>query len=350
MVTDRSGLPADCILLYDGEDVALQHHFLEKNYPTREQCREVMRVLSFDHPKRVRELALESDLEPSQVNNILFHLVDRRAVEETGSYKEAEYRRVGGGSRAEDLSAFDRIRSERLESLGKMVEYSHTEGCLMEYLCSYLGDGKTDPCGRCSNCKGYKYDPYLVPTKNVEEFMKEWRPRLSPAKNIHEGGYCLDYYSYTEVGDTVREDKYGGQEGYREWLVAFAIDVIRAKYPVGEIDAIGSVPTRKEVDIVGQLARQAAKGLGIPYRRLLRKARETDPQKGIREKERKRENIQQAYEVTDASMVEGKTILLVDDVYDSGWTLIECARKLREKSAKSIYIFTLARTHHADNL
>ncbi len=346
----RDGEPADCILLYDGDDVALQDHFLEKNYPTREQCREVLRVLSFDHPKRVRELALETNLETSQVNNILFHLVDRGAVGETDSYKETEYRRVAGGSMREDLTSFDRICTERFDSLKRMIEYSHSDGCLMEYLCSYLGDIDTHRCGECSNCKGYHYDSYLLPTKNVEEFMKEWRPRLAPVRSAHDGGYCLDYYSYTEVGDVLREDKYGRGEGYRQWLVAFAEEAIRAKYPVGEIDAVCSVPTTKDLDIVGLLARSVAKGLGIPYRRLLKKVRTTDPQKGVREKERKRENIQRAYEAAASADLEGKTVLLIDDVYDSGWTLVECARKLRDRSAKKVYVFTLARTHHADDL
>ena len=49
------------------------------------------------------------------------------------------------------------------------------------------------------------------------------------------------------------------------------------------------------------------------------------------------------YETAEQELVDGKTVLLVDDIMTTGSTLSECASVLKAAGAKKILALTLAR-------
>jgi predicted amidophosphoribosyltransferase len=55
------------------------------------------------------------------------------------------------------------------------------------------------------------------------------------------------------------------------------------------------------------------------------------------------QNIKNAFVVNDTSKIEGKRILLVDDVYTTGATANECAKVLLKGGSKQVDVLTLAR-------
>lgn len=77
---------------------------------------------------------------------------------------------------------------------------------------------------------------------------------------------------------------------------------------------------------------------------LLRKRRSSLPQNQLSREER-RVNLHRGFEVTKKRRVEGKTILLVDDIVTTGATAEEAARTLKASGAKRVDLFALARTH-----
>jgi predicted amidophosphoribosyltransferase len=77
----------------------------------------------------------------------------------------------------------------------------------------------------------------------------------------------------------------------------------------------------------------------------LQKTRATRPQKDMVTMEQKRRNVAGAYAVHSPS-VKGQRILLIDDIYDSGATINECARVLKAAGANKIYALTLTKTSH----
>lgn len=53
--------------------------------------------------------------------------------------------------------------------------------------------------------------------------------------------------------------------------------------------------------------------------------------------------LKNAFEVTRPKLIDGKNILLVDDVFTSGATASACAKALKKNGAASVSVFTLAR-------
>lgn len=74
----------------------------------------------------------------------------------------------------------------------------------------------------------------------------------------------------------------------------------------------------------------------------LTRIKRTRPQTGLNRKDRG-ENIKNAFHVKDAGNIQGRRILLVDDVFTTGATIEECARVLKKEGAEKIDVLTLAR-------
>lgn len=76
---------------------------------------------------------------------------------------------------------------------------------------------------------------------------------------------------------------------------------------------------------------------------LLKRARPTLSQTGMRRKERI-ENLRDAFMLRKSASVDGMNLLLIDDVYTTGSTVMECTRILKEGGANKVNVLTLART------
>ncbi len=92
------------------------------------------------------------------------------------------------------------------------------------------------------------------------------------------------------------------------------------------------------------LAKVVATDLGtqLDYLSLVR-IRHTRAQTGLRKEER-RKNVKDAFSIIYPEIIKGKKILLVDDVFTTGYTLNECARTLKKSGAMVVICLTLART------
>ena len=76
---------------------------------------------------------------------------------------------------------------------------------------------------------------------------------------------------------------------------------------------------------------------------VLQRQRDTRSQIGLTSHQR-RENMRGAFAVTRTEEVNGRDVLLVDDVYTTGTTVSECARVLRRAGANRVRVATVART------
>lgn len=93
----------------------------------------------------------------------------------------------------------------------------------------------------------------------------------------------------------------------------------------------------------GLVAQDIAQRLDIPFHpQALARVRNTVPQIKMRNRIKRLENIRGAFVCADAQAVQGKTVILVDDVTTTGGTLAECARAVRQAGARSVIAFVVA--------
>lgn len=171
-----------------------------------------------------------------------------------------------------------------------------------------------------------------------------------------EEGWALDVHSYsvasswhlTETGRLVHKYKYHGRIDLADRLADRIIALVEERPTLRAIDGIVTVPpsAKRLYDPVGLLGQVLAHRLGVPLLSgVLRKIRTTDLQKDMRTRAQKRANVAGAFAVR--GNVQGKSLLILDDLYDSGETLKEVTRVLKRAGALSIKVLTLTHTQHA---
>ena len=84
-----------------------------------------------------------------------------------------------------------------------------------------------------------------------------------------------------------------------------------------------------------ELARRTAKRCGCPYEPLLKKCRKSKVQHTLNAEQR-HTNVQGIYAVRSPQKIQGRHILLVDDVCTTGSTMEVCTALLRQNGAESI--------------
>ncbi len=82
---------------------------------------------------------------------------------------------------------------------------------------------------------------------------------------------------------------------------------------------------------------------------LLVRHRETISQVGLSREERI-ENMRDAFRVIDRHRLQGRAVILVDDVMTTGTTLSECARVLKSAGAERVWAATVARAFQGADL
>jgi len=101
--------------------------------------------------------------------------------------------------------------------------------------------------------------------------------------------------------------------------------------------------------LVESFARQVAARLDVEYLAALEKVRITQEQKSLKNWLQKADNVKGAFAVKSPELVTGRTLLLIDDIYDSGYMMREVAQTLMQAGAKMVYPFTITRTAHSDD-
>lgn len=154
---------------------------------------------------------------------------------------------------------------------------------------------------------------------------------------------------HTEIGERVYRFKYRNDASQVDWLAARALEVLRQCDFFANLDVMTCVPGTqidRTYEPVLLFSKKLAPALPLPFYEILRKTRATRSQKEMATKEQKRRNVRNAFAANHPQAVAGRTILLVDDLYDSGATVDECARILKQAGARAVYVLTLTKTGH----
>ncbi|MEJ2709205.1 MAG: RecQ family ATP-dependent DNA helicase [Anaerolineales bacterium] len=190
----------------------------------------------------------------------------------------------------------------------------------------------------------------------IESFLS--RPHPQALKGPWLAGYALDFHSRFVgseqvrgiIGKKVFRYKYKGERHLARELACRLADLLAGHPELPRPDFVVPVPAsiQRSFDPVANLAQELSDCLDIQVlKNGLIKVRTTRPQKELKSLAAKKANIAGAFKL--AGQVKGKRLLLVDDLYDSGATLTECAGTLARGSPASIVVLTLTKTIHADS-
>lgn len=151
------------------------------------------------------------------------------------------------------------------------------------------------------------------------------------------------------VREMLHHFKYEGRFHLRHPLGAWLAEAFDDPRLGGDpIDALVPVPLharrRRErgFNQALELAGQAAARRGLKVEELLRRTRYTTTQTGHARKERM-ENLRGAFALARGARVEGRHLVLIDDVFTTGTTVAECALVLDRAGAASVRVATVAR-------
>ncbi len=189
----------------------------------------------------------------------------------------------------------------------------------------------------------------------VSAFLARSHPR--PLTGPWQSGWALDFHSrfagsdrhLTAMGNLAHRFKYRGERGLVGILAERLHAFIQDHPELARVDAILPVPasTPRPSDPVRALAEALGQRLGVPVRAdWLVKTRTTRPQKEMRTRAQKQANVKGAFAVR--SSVRGLRLLVLDDLYDSGETLKEVTRVLKQAEATAVMVLTPTRTIHSD--
>lgn len=148
------------------------------------------------------------------------------------------------------------------------------------------------------------------------------------------------------IREAVHELKYRHNVGLGEILAKHLVELVESLS--WDVDFIVPVPLgskrlqERGYNQVMLLARPIAWELDIPLKRkALTRTRETRSQVGL-SREQRITNVQNAFTAKEHD-INGKRILLVDDVVTTGATINACAKALKEAGVKKVFAATLAR-------
>jgi ComF family protein len=184
-------------------------------------------------------------------------------------------------------------------------------------------------------------------------------PFPSREVEIHPCGVCATRKKYFETAralgyyegllqEAIHQWKYQGKMGLTSLFGEWMGEGLRRYWEPTSLDLFIPVPLHRQrlrdrgFNQALLLVRELSRRTGIPYQKnILQKTRPTLPQVSLSGSEREK-GVRGAFRVADKTFVEGRSILLVDDVYTTGATANECSKVLMAAGSKRVHVLTLA--------
>lgn len=141
--------------------------------------------------------------------------------------------------------------------------------------------------------------------------------------------------------------KFHGEQSLAEPLGRLMGEVVAGEPLFEGIELIVPVPLHprrlreRGFNQSGLLAAELSRQLNVPLREVLQKQRDTREQVGLKRKERL-VNLAGAFAVAQPAAIQGKYILLVDDIFTTGSTVTHCTQALLSRGAAKVAVITWA--------
>ena len=187
----------------------------------------------------------------------------------------------------------------------------------------------------------------LLSAKEFTEFPKLGLKNVQGGQPVYASGFAVSYYGGTRVGELIHASKYEQGGNFAEELVEAVVRLVHARLPLKSIHAVTFIPPTESGGLVEDFANRVARRIGKPVVSTIHKTRPTMAQKALGSREEKRRNLSKAFSVVGA--VTGWNMIVLDDVYDTGTSLVEAGKALRKAGAGILYAVTIAKTRLSDS-
>lgn len=347
----RDGQESFAILLYNPDkDKELPLSFIEGSKPSIDKY---MKVISETRRALLglHEIIRNTNLKQTYVQVILTDLIQQNIINEQMEGQSKKYF-FNPNAPALDLSRFESLRNDQKLELEKMVEFTEISTCRMQYLCNYLGDENQETCNVCDNETLQQMNS--EPTDTLKQHLQVFRETYFPFLEVETqksniiNGTAASYYGVSNVGAAIHNSKYKNGGDFPEWLVRLTIKAFRQQFRNIKFDLILYVPPTESGDLVKNFAEKCSQILDIELSHNLIKTANTLPQKIFQSGISKKENVKDKFAYTAPIEITGKNILLIDDIFDSGYTLKEIGKYLTTIGAKCIAPLVIAKTVGGD--
>lgn len=349
---------ATVVLLPAREDRDIWNYFGSLAFPAESDVREALAALAeSDRPLSAAALETRVSLRRSRLEMMLKVLDVDGAV-----------RRVAGGWTATgqdwayDADRYTRVRQTREAEQQAMLDYQTLTGCRLEFLRRQLDDPEAGPCGRCDNCGGVQL-PAAVDDSAVQLARQrlsvpgevvsprgQWPSgmaglgvRLSgriPLGEKAEPGRAVGRLDGIGWGTALREVFAGTDGELSVPLRHAAVQVLDAWPEIRGGEGVVGIGSVSRPVLLGHLVPGLARYLKVPMLGWFDPLPTDPPQHDVNSAQRLR-GVADRFSLTDPAAVAGRTVLLVDDFTDTGWTLAVTARLLRQAGATAVLPFVL---------
>lgn len=363
---------AEVVLLPGRDDRAIWDWFASMAFPPEREVRATLAALAADGPLSTAALEPRVDLRRNRLELMLKVLDVDGAVQ-----------RVRGGWRATgepwvyDAERYARVDATRRAEQQLMLDYVRSDRCRMAFLRAALDDPAlaADPgwtCGRCDRCGGASAAEapdaaavdaararLAVPGVAVEP-RRQWPTGMASMGVALSGrigeqeragaGRAVARLDGLGWGGVLRELYAPGPEGgVRDGEVPPAlrrpvVEVLDAWQP--RVDGVVVVASDTRPTLVEHLAGGVARHLGVPVVGAVRPDTSLPPGRHDVNSAQRLAGVTRRLHLdlspAAAAGLAGRSVLLVDDRYDSGWTVTVAARLLRQAGAAEVLPFVLA--------
>lgn len=338
-------------LMYGVEDLDIQNYFIETAFPSKAEATRVYSLVSASEGIKLYEISFQLNFPKGRIEKSLKFLENEGLI-----YREAgKYFASVNSSFAYNESHYEKIKNIRRSEQTQMLDFLKTEECYNKYIVNCLDDKTNETCGICKNCLGREEfssevtkDSLRKAAAFLEKILLPIEPRLQWAKTEFSGqtridkpnetGICLSIYGEHGYGALVKKCKYESKKICNE-LVEKSAKVLLPLISKKGISQLAYVPSLRS-EIVKDFAYCLALKLRIPCIDVITKIA-AQKQKEMENSSFQCCNARKSFRLQDNVSLSG-SILLVDDIVDSKWTLTVCGYLLRTAGAEHVYPYALA--------
>ena len=407
----RDGKPSYVILFYNPEDKKLPEAFIEGGRPAIKKYERVINAVKAELLGE-RELMKRTNLKQTQIRVIKADLIEQGIIREVmiGSSKKYEFVRDSQPLNTKAFEELRNAKLKDLENMIGYVETTDSRmKFLCDYLgdnsnhtftnCDNTGekkivvnvtpdwteklqafrenyfrelevapisnkkikknivkeltiqnkDGKGFELLINNNTIAIVYNQNELSSINIEEkeeFVKLLQVHQKKDNLIN--GVAASYYGVSNVGAAIHRSKYENGGDFPDFLLSLILKAFRKKFGQEKFDLVVYVPPTSSGDLVKNFATKVAQVLKFPISHNLQKTKQTKEQKIFENGYLKTENVNGAFTYTKPDEISGKSVLLIDDIFDSGATIKEIGKILTNFGALKIAPIVIARTVGGD--